>query len=100
MMPDEALRVTRWMPCLSITTVILGSIFALYLLQKPSSSFVPSYLLSFAVMWLTNLVSMVLNAIYWSVRRGPKWLSVTLLIQAGMCLATFVVSLFGDYFFG
>lgn len=100
MMPDEALRVTRWMPCLSITAVILGSIFALYLLQKPSSSFVSSYLFSFAVMWFTNLVSMVLNVIYWYVRRGPKWLSVTLLIQAGVFLAPFVVSLFGDYFFG
>lgn len=100
MISHGVLRFTRWIGCLSITTVILGTIFALYVLQLPSSAFVPSSLFSFAVMWLTNLISMAMNAIYWFVRRGPKGLSVTLLIQAGLTVAGFLALRYPNYLFG
>ncbi|MFT0519044.1 hypothetical protein [Pseudomonas faucium] len=91
MMPDEALRFTRTVAGLSITTVILGTILALYVLQSPTTSPVKiSGILAFAVLGLTNLISMILNAVYWFIRREPKWLSVMLLVQAGAAVATLI----------
>lgn len=90
MMPDDALRFTRWVAGFSITAVILGSIFALYVLQMPNSSFIPPSLISFVILWLTNLISMLLNAVYWFIRRAPKGLAVTLLIQAVGSVITFI----------
>ncbi|MFK0310081.1 hypothetical protein ACIQUF_02455 [Pseudomonas sp. NPDC090233] len=91
MMPDDALRLTRTVAGLSITTVILGPILALYVMQLPTTSPVKiSGVLAFAVLGLTNLISMVLNAVYWFIRREPKWLSVMLLVQAGVAVATLI----------
>ncbi len=101
MMPDDALRFTRWVAGLSITTVILGPILALYVLQSPTSSPINiSGILAFGVLGLTNLISMVLNAVYWFIRRGPKWLSVTLLLQAGVAVAALISFAYPNHFFG
>jgi len=91
MTPDETLQFTRTVAGLSITTLILGPILALYVLQSPTTSPVKiSGVLAFAVMGLTNLISMILNAAYWFIRRDPKWLSVMLLVQAVAAVATLI----------
>lgn len=91
MTPDEALKFTRTVAGLSITTVILGPILALYVLQSPTTSPVKiSSILAFAILALTNLISMIFNAVYWFIRREPKWFSVTLLVQAGVAVATLI----------
>ncbi|WP_060483348.1 hypothetical protein [Pseudomonas sp. NBRC 111119] len=91
MMPDDALRFTRALAALSITVLILGPILALYVLQSPTTSPVKiSGILAFAVLGLTNLISLILNAVYWFIRREPKWLSVMLLVQAGVTVVTLI----------
>lgn len=91
MMPDDALRFTRALAALSITVSILGPLLALYVLQSPTTSPVKiSGILAFAVLGLTNLISLVLNAVYWFIRREPKWLSVMLLVQAGVAVSTLI----------
>lgn len=91
MTPDEALLFTRTVAGLSITTVILGPMLALYVLQSPTTSPVNiSGILALAVLGLTNLISMVLNAVYWFIRREPKWLSITLMVQAGVAVAALI----------
>lgn len=91
MTPEEALGLTRTVAGLSITTVILGLILALYVLQSPTTSPVNiSGVLAFAVLGLTNLISMILNAVFWFIRREPKWLSVMILVQAGAAVATLI----------
>ncbi|MFJ4396115.1 hypothetical protein [Pseudomonas sp. NPDC089396] len=88
MMPDDSLRFTRWLAGLSITTVILGLVLALYVLQSPTTSPINiSGVLALGVLGLTNLISMALNAVYWFIRRWPKWLLVTLVIQATLAVA-------------
>ncbi|MFJ4111885.1 hypothetical protein [Pseudomonas sp. NPDC089758] len=91
MTPDEALLLTRTVAGLSITTVILGPILALYVLQSPTTSPVNiSGAIAFVILGLTNLISMIFNAVYWFIRREPKWLSVMLLVQTGAAVATLI----------
>ena len=91
MTPDDALRFTRTVAGLSITIVIVGTILAVYLLQSPTTSPVKiSSILALATLGLTNLISMILNAVYWFIRREPKWLLVMLFVQAGAAVATLI----------
>ncbi|WP_060513417.1 hypothetical protein [Pseudomonas sp. NBRC 111124] len=85
MMPHDALRFTRWVAGFSIVTVIVGLILAVYVLQSPTSSPVNiSGVLALSVLWLTNLITLLLNAVYWFIRRWPKWLLVTIVVQAAV----------------
>lgn len=78
MISHGVLRFTRWVAGFSITTLILGPILALYAVQLQSSSPIDlSGILACAVLWLSNLISLVLNAVYWFIRRAPKWLWVS-----------------------
>jgi hypothetical protein len=87
MMPHDALRFTRWVAGFSITTVILGLVLALYVLQSPTSSPVNiSGALALGVLWLTNLITLLMNAVYWFIRRWPKWLLVTIVVQAALAV--------------
>ncbi|MEN5300725.1 hypothetical protein [Pseudomonas sp. TWI628] len=91
MTPDDALRFTRTVAGLSITIVIVGTILAVYVMQSPTTSPVKiSSILALATLGLTNLISMILNAVYWFIRREPKWLLVMLLVQAGAAVATLI----------
>lgn len=91
MTPDDALRFTRTVAGLSITIVIVGTILAVYVLQSPTTSPVKiSSILALATLGLTNLISMILNAVYWFIRREPKWLLVMLFVQAGAAVATLI----------
>ncbi|MFJ4067737.1 hypothetical protein ACIPW4_20890 [Pseudomonas sp. NPDC089996] len=83
MMPDDALRLTRWFAGFSLASVILGLVLAMYVLQSPTTSPVNiSGVLALGVLWITNLLTLLLNAGYWFIRRWPQWLLVIILVQA------------------
>ncbi|WP_312936395.1 hypothetical protein [Pseudomonas sp.] len=39
-----------------------------------------------AALWLGNLISMLLNTLYWFIRRWPHWLRGVIAIQASLTL--------------
>ncbi len=87
MMPHDALRFTRWVAGFSIATVILGVLLALYVLRSPTSSPVNiSGALALGVLWLTNLITLLMNTIYWFIRRWPKWLLVAIAVQGAVAV--------------
>ncbi|WP_409260504.1 hypothetical protein [Pseudomonas putida] len=87
MIPHDALRFTRWVAGFSIATVILGVALALYVLQSPTSSPVKfSGVLALGVLWLTNLITLLMNAVYWFIRRWPKWLLVMIVAQGAVAV--------------
>lgn len=91
MNPSSALQLTRCMGYLSVAALILGLGLALYALQMNSSSPVDlSGALALVVLWLTNLVTLILNAIYWWIRRWPKWLLATVVVQACAAIAALI----------
>lgn len=100
MMPHDALRLTRWVAGFSITIVILGLAMALFVWQSPTTSPVKiSGVLAFGVLWLANLLSLLLNAVYWFIRRWPKGLVVILMVQAVLTLMGLLALLWADDFF-
>jgi len=87
MMPDEALRLTRAVALISVATLMIGLGFVIYVLQMPSTWPVGRTFPVLVVLWITNLVSMLLNAFYWFMRRTPTGLLVMLGIQLAIMLA-------------
>jgi hypothetical protein len=87
MMPDEALRLTRAVALMSVATLMIGLGFVIYVLQMPSTWPVGRTFPVLVVLWITNLVSMLLNAFYWFMRRTPTGLLVMLGIQLAIMLA-------------
>lgn len=91
MSPSNALLFTRVIGYFSVAALIAGLGLALYALQMNSSSPVDlSGALALMVLWLTNLVTLIFNSIYWYIRRWPKWLLVTLVVQACVAIAALV----------
>lgn len=87
MMPDEALRLTRVVAFMSVATLMIGLGFVVYVLQMPSAWPVGKTVLVLAVLWITNLVSMLLNALYWFTRRAPRGLLILLGVQLAIMVA-------------
>ncbi|MFK3909898.1 hypothetical protein ACI2KD_17785 [Pseudomonas monteilii] len=87
MMPNEALRLTRAVALMSVATLMIGLGFVIYVLQMPSTWPVGRTFPVLVVLWITNLVSMLLNAFYWFMRRTPTGLLVMLGIQLTIMLA-------------
>jgi hypothetical protein len=87
MMPDEALRLTRAVAFMSVATLMIGLGFVIYVLQMPSTWPVGRTFPVLVVFWITNLVSMLLNAFYWFIRRTPTGLLVMLGLQLAIMLA-------------
>ncbi|MDO7910462.1 hypothetical protein ACQKO6_20280 [Pseudomonas monteilii] len=87
MMPDEALRLTRAVALISVATLMIGLGFVIYVLQMPSTWPIGRTFPVLVVLWITNLVSMLLNAFYWFIRRTPTGLLVMLGIQLAIMLA-------------
>ncbi|WP_144936469.1 hypothetical protein [Pseudomonas alabamensis] len=87
MMPDEALRLTRAVALMSVATLMIGLGFVIYVLQMPSTWPVGRTFPVLVVLWITHLVSMLLNAFYWFMRKTPTGLLVMLGIQLAIMLA-------------
>lgn len=87
MMPNEALRLTRAVALMSVATLMIGLGFVIYVLQMPSTWPVGRTFPVLVVLWITNLVSMLLNAFYWFMRKTPTGLLVMLGIQLAIMLA-------------
>ncbi|AMA45706.1 hypothetical protein [Pseudomonas alabamensis] len=81
MMPDEALRLTRAVALMSVATLMIGLGFVIYVLQMPSTWPIGRTFPVLVVLWITNLVSMLLNAFYWFIRRTPTGLLAMLGLQ-------------------
>lgn len=81
MMPDEALRLTRAVALISVATLMIGLGFVIYVLQMPSTWPIGRTFPVLVVLWITNLVSMLLNAFYWFIRRTPTGLLAMLGLQ-------------------
>jgi len=81
MMPDEALRLTRAVVFMSVATLMIGLGFVIYVLQMPSTWPIGRTFPVLVVLWITNLVSMLLNAFYWFIRRTPTGLLAMLGLQ-------------------
>ncbi|QCI10761.1 hypothetical protein E6B08_04790 [Pseudomonas putida] len=100
MMPDDALRFTRRLAFFSIAVVLFGAALALYVLMSRTSSPIDIRgILALAVLWLTNLVSMLLNAVYWFIRRSPKEVLVTVGVQAVLVVLGGIPLVWPDTFF-
>lgn len=100
MVDDSALQLARCLRGFSIAIVILGVGAAFYLFQATTSAPVDaSGYLAIGALWLTNLVSMLLNGMYWLIRRRPRWLVVTMLIQAAICVIALIALVVPDTFF-
>lgn len=94
MMPHAALRLTRWVAGLSITLVVLGLVTALFVWQSSTTSPVKiSGVLALGVLWITNLLSLLLNAVYWFIRRWPKPLVAVLIVQVVIAVSGGLVAL-------
>ena len=94
MMPHNALRLTSWIAGLSITIIILGLVSALFVWQASTTSPVKiAGVLALGVLWITNLLSLLLNAVYWFIRRWPKLLVVVLIIQVAIAVLGVLVAL-------
>jgi hypothetical protein len=87
MMPNEALRLTRAVAFMSVATLMIGLGFVIYVLQMPSTWPVGRTFPVLVVLWITNLVSMLLNAFYWFMRKTPTGLLAMLGIQLAIMLA-------------
>ncbi|WP_296264795.1 hypothetical protein [Pseudomonas sp. UBA6562] len=87
MMPDDELNVTQCVAGLSVASLIVASVVALWFLNTPTSFFDLSQYMACVALWLGNLISMLLNAVFWFIRRSPRWLRWVLAIQAGLTLA-------------
>lgn len=87
MMPDEALRLTGVVAFMSVATLMIGLGFVVYVLLMPSAWPVGKTVLVLAVLWITNLVSMLLNALYWFTRRAPRGLLILLGVQLAIMVA-------------
>lgn len=82
---------TRYLGTISIGLVIAGSILSLFLLTGPSHGTMPGiggYQKIFALfsLWVTNLLTLILNAIYFFYVRKPRWLKIILLLQLTVAL--------------
>jgi hypothetical protein len=86
-MPDEALRLTHVVAFMSVATLMIGLSFVIYVLQMPSTWPIGRTFPVLVVLWITNLVSMLLNAFYWFIRRTPTGLLVMLGLQLAIMLA-------------
>jgi len=81
MMPDEALRLTRAVALISVATLMIRLGFVIYVLQMPSTWPIGRTFPVLVVLWISNLVSMLLNAFYWFIRRTPTGLLAMLGLQ-------------------
>jgi hypothetical protein len=87
MMRDEALRLTRVVAFMSVATLMIVLGFVIYVLQMPSTWPVGRTSPVLVVLWITTLVSMLLNAFYGFIRRWPRGLPIMLAVQLAIMLA-------------
>ncbi|MBD8494040.1 hypothetical protein IFR09_19960 [Pseudomonas syringae] len=92
MMPSGKSRLTRWVGISSILVLIAGSFMALYVLMISASLPINiSGPLVLGVLWLTNLVSALVTAIYGFFRRWPRWLVFALVVQVAAVVVPLVI---------
>ncbi|KTC57237.1 hypothetical protein [Pseudomonas savastanoi] len=95
-MPFSSFYRSRYIGFASIAVVVIGIGFALFFLSLQSDWFQVKKVLAITVLWFANLISTVLNAAYWFIRRGPKWLTVLLGIQLIIVMSGVLSALIND----
>lgn len=76
----------RYVGAVSIGIAVSGSIVALCLLAGPNYGTMPGIggyqkIFALAALWITNLMTLLLNAIYFIYWRQLRWLKVLILVQ-------------------
>ncbi|KAA8697731.1 Uncharacterized protein ALO80_04501 [Pseudomonas caricapapayae] len=92
-MPFSSFDRSRYIGFASIAVVVIGIGVALFFLSLQRDWFQVQKVLAITALWFANLISTVLNAAYWFIRRGPKWLAVLLGIQLIMVISGAVAAL-------
>lgn len=87
---------SRYIGFASIAVAIVGVGFALFFLSMTSGWFQIQSILALTALWVANLISTVLNAVYWWMRRGPKGLVILLGIQCVIVLAGPIFNMLQD----
>ncbi|HDS1683589.1 TPA: hypothetical protein QEM39_005223 [Pseudomonas putida] len=84
-MTPFATRLSRYFSFTSLAIAVIGVLFSLYV-AADSGGYAP-FLGSDPVMWgltffwLTNVITLVLNAVVWLCGRRPAWFSWTIAVQ-------------------
>ncbi|WP_122279530.1 hypothetical protein [Pseudomonas syringae group genomosp. 3] len=95
-MPFSSFYRSRYIGFASIAIVVIGIGVAIYFLSLKSDWFQVQKALALFALWFANLISTVLNAVYWFIRRGPKWLAVLLGVQLIIVVAGAAPALLSD----
>ncbi len=85
-------QIARWAGVASILVVTIGLVYAMHASQAANTAlFDMRGTAVILVLWVTNLVSFLLNAFYWCARGRPNWLTRLLVIQLSAVLALLAV---------
>ncbi|KWS99753.1 hypothetical protein CFBP3846_02693 [Pseudomonas syringae pv. avii] len=95
-MPFSSFYRSRYIGFASIAVVVIGIGVAISFLSLRSDWFQVQKALALFALWFANLISTVLNASYWFIRRGPKWLAVLLGVQLIIVMAGAVPTILND----
>lgn len=95
-MPFSSFYRSRYIGFASIAVVVIGIGVAISFLSLRSDWFQVQKALALFALWFANLISTVLNAVYWFIRRGPKWLAVLLGVQLIIVMAGAVPTMLND----
>lgn len=87
-MPFGAFYQSRYIGFASMIVMAIGAALAIFCLQLEGGGFISEKVLAAAALLIANLISTLLTAIYWYIRRGPTWLTLVLGIQVVVALIT------------
>lgn len=86
-MPFSSFYMSRYIALASIAIVIIGVCIAVFFLNLDGDWPQINRVLAAAALWFANLISAVLNTLYWLIRRAPKGLVILLAVQWVVALA-------------
>ncbi|KPZ01669.1 MULTISPECIES: hypothetical protein [Pseudomonas] len=86
-MPFSSFYLSRYIAFASIAIVAIGVCIAIFFLNLDGDWPQINRVLAAAALWFANLISAVLNTVYWFIRRAPKGLVILLAMQWVVALA-------------
>jgi hypothetical protein len=86
-MPFSSFYLSRYIAFASVAVVAVGVCVAIFFLNLDGDWPQINRVLAAAALWFTNLISAVLNTVYWFIRRAPKGLVILLAVQWVVALA-------------
>ncbi|KWS09725.1 hypothetical protein GE543_01610 [Pseudomonas sp. SZ57] len=80
-MPFSSFYLSRYIAFASIAIMAIGVCIAIFFLNLDGDWPQINRVLAAAALWFANLISAVLNTVYWFIRRAPKGLVILLAVQ-------------------